>query len=185
MTWIIGVVVVVLLLALAATIAGSRLPRDHVATTRARFAARPDSIWAIIADPGSASSWRKDISRVALLPAENGKVAWEEEARSGTVRYVMAEADPPRRMIARITSEDLPYGGQWEYVLSPSGGGTELAITERGFVKPALFRFLARYVFGYTSTMEGYLRALGTKLGESVTPEVVTTEGRGKTEEGR
>ena len=87
MTWIIGVVGAVLVLVLAATIIGSRLPREHVATVRARFAARPDSIWAIIADPGSAASWRKDVSRIALLQPENGKVAWEEQSRSGTVRY--------------------------------------------------------------------------------------------------
>jgi len=98
-----------------------------------------------------------------------------EESGSGKVSYVMAEWDPPRRMTTRITSDDLPYGGQWEFTLAPAGSGTLLTITERGFVKPALFRFMARTFFGFTSTLEGYHRALGAKLGETATPEVVAS----------
>jgi hypothetical protein len=34
-----------------------------------------------------------------------------------------------------------------------------------------MIRLMSRYVFGYKATMNEYLRALGAKLGESVTPE--------------
>lgn len=153
---------------------GSTLPRDHVATVRARFAASPAAVWAIIADPLSAASWRGDVKKVVALPDRNGQKSWSEETGNGTVTYVLAVSDPPRAMTTRIVDEALPFGGQWEFVLQASQQGSELTITERGFVKPALFRFMARYIFGYTSTARDYLVALGVKLDEQTTPEIVS-----------
>ena len=173
MKWIlIAVGLLVVLIALGGFV-GSRLPRDHVATVRAKYRARPEAVWAVIGDPGKAMEWRKDLKSIEPLPAVDGKVAWREVSGAGKVSYVMADWDPPRRMTTRITDDALPYGGQWEFSLTPSEGGTELSITERGFVKPALFRIMARLFFGFTSTLEGYHRSLGGKLREAVTPEVV------------
>ena len=175
MKWLlISVVVLVALLAIVALV-GTMLPSDHVATVRAKYAAKPEAIWAVIADPTKATEWRKDLKSVESLPSVEGRAAWREESGFGKVSYRMADWDPPRRMTTRITSDDLPYGGQWEFSLAPTRDGTELSITERGFVKPALFRFMARFLFGFTSTLEDYHRALGKKLGESVTPEVVAS----------
>jgi hypothetical protein len=33
-----------------------------------------------------------------------------------------------------------------------------------------MFRFMSRFIFGHTKTMETYLRALGQKFGEEVAP---------------
>jgi len=38
-------------------------------------------------------------------------------------------------------------------------------------VKPALFRALSKYVFTHHRTIEQYLRALGARFGEALTPE--------------
>ena len=175
MKWIVIAVAVLVALIAVAAFVGSRLPRDHVATVRAKYKAAPEAVWALIAEPLKAADWRRDLKTVEALPSVDGKPAWREESASGKVSYVIAEADPPRRLTTRITDTSLPFGGQWEFSLAPSGGGTELSITERGFVKPALFRLMARFVFGFTSTLERYHQALGVKLGESVTPEVVAS----------
>jgi len=175
MKWILVVLALLTGVVALAALVGSRLPRDHVATVRARYKAGPEAVWGVIGDPGRAKEWRKDLKSVEVLSGAEGKVVWREESGTDKVNYVMADWDPPRRMTARITSDDLPYGGQWEFSLVPSSEGTELSITERGFVKPALFRLMARYIFGFTSTLEGYHRALGAKLGESVSPEVVVS----------
>jgi hypothetical protein len=151
----------------------SRIPMDHRATVRAHFAAPQDKVWAVIHDPLSAAAWRSDVTAVERRPDIDGCLAWRETSKHGVIDYVMAEADAPTRQTTRITNTDLPYGGKWEYALSPADGGTDLTITERGFVKPALFRLLSRFVFGYTGTLEGYLRALGTHLGEATTPTIV------------
>jgi len=73
-------------------------------------------------------------------------------------------------MVTRITDDSLPFGGTWTYEIAPADGSATLRITERGFIKPALFRFMTRFFFGYTSTMETYLKNLGKKFGEDVAP---------------
>ena len=45
------------------------------------------------------------------------------------------------------------------------------AITENGTVTNLFFRFMSRFVFGYTATIETYLVDLGTKFGEETTPQ--------------
>jgi len=37
-------------------------------------------------------------------------------------------------------------------------------------VPNVLFRFMSRFVFGHTATMDTYLQALGRKFNEEVTP---------------
>jgi hypothetical protein len=59
--------------------------------------------------------------------------------------------------VTRIADERLPFGGTWTWELEPNDGGTRLSITADGFVRPALFRVMARFVFGYHATMNAYL----------------------------
>ena len=71
-------------------------------------------------------------------------------------------------MGVRIADDTLPFGGTWTYELAPEGAGTRLTITEDGVVRNVVFRFLSRWVFSHTATLEKYLRALGRKFGEEV-----------------
>jgi hypothetical protein len=41
-----------------------------------------------------------------------------------------------------------------------------VTITESGEIYNPVFRFMARFVFGYDSTMAGYLGALSRKFGQ-------------------
>ena len=60
----------------------------------------------------------------------------------------------------RIADPDLPFGGTWTYELKPDGGGTQLVITERGEVYNPIFRFMSRFVFSHTATMERFVASL-------------------------
>jgi hypothetical protein len=51
------------------------------------------------------------------------------------------------------------------------GGGSELRISENGEIYNVIFRFVSRFVLGYTSTMDTYLRDLGAKFKQPVTIE--------------
>ena len=166
----IGAVVALVVIAI---IIGSNLPREHVAVVRARYAAAPTAVWALLSDPSAAPSWRKDVKRVEKIHDINGHSAWKEESGFGLITYELVESTEGVSRTTRIADETLPYGGQWEFRLSAAGTGTELVITERGFVKPALFRFMSRYLFGYTGTLKGLMTELGAKLGESDEPEVL------------
>jgi hypothetical protein len=67
--------------------------------------------------------------------------------------------------VTRVADPDQPFGGTWTFDIGPDSGGARLTITERGEVYNPVFRFIARFVFGYTATIEGYLRSLREKLG--------------------
>jgi hypothetical protein len=162
-----ALVVIVLLL----TLVGAMLPRAHVATRSASFRASPEQLFAAMRDFGALASWRPEIKSVELLPTSAGAVQFRELSKHSAVTYRLKEERAGERLVLEIADETLPFGGTWtlEIARGASGGGS-VRITEHGFVKPALFRVLARFVFGYTTTMDAYLRALGRKFGETVTP---------------
>ena len=171
MRWVLsiaGLLVAVLLIVCAI---GYMLPKSHVASASARFAASPDSLWTSLTDVAAFPKWRPALARVELLPDENGQRGWRELGNHDAVTYRVVESVPPRRLVTRIADKNLPFGGSWTYDLAPDGSGTRLTITENGEVYNPIFRFASRFIMGYTATMESMLRALGSKHGETVTPK--------------
>ena len=65
----------------------------------------------------------------------------------------------------RIAEKNLPFGGTWTIDIAPTGRQRG-AVTEDGEIYNPIFRFMARFFFGYTATIEGYLRDLGHRFGE-------------------
>jgi uncharacterized protein YndB with AHSA1/START domain len=178
MKWIAIVVGVVVALIVLVVVIGSLLPRDHVATVSARIAAPPAKVWAAITEPDSFTAWRSDLTRVDVLPSNAGGVSWREHSKNGAMTMVMENVEPPRRMATRIVDENLPFGGRWEFDLSPDGAdASRVTITERGWVSNPLFRFVSRFVMGHTATLDAYLRALGKHFGNEPTPTVVAAAG--------
>ena len=172
MKWIAVAIASVAFLVLAIALLGSLLPREHSASRKARFKQTPGVVWAVLADPLRAASWRADVISVEPLPDQNGRAAWREKWKDG--KLVVMErtlVEPERKLQTRIANTDLPFGGTWTFELSRRGEGSELRITEDGFVSNTLFRFLARFVFGHTSSMESFLRQLGAKFGERTVVE--------------
>ena len=71
-----------------------------------------------------------------------------------------------RRELLPLDVVSLGLGGTWTYEIRPEEDGSTLTITENGSVSNLFFRFMSRYVFGYTATIETYLVDLGHKFGE-------------------
>jgi hypothetical protein len=89
------------------------------------------------------------------------------------MRLIVEEASEPGRLVTRIDAPpDAAFGGTWTYQLEPVDGGTRLTVTEDGYVSNPLFRVMMK-AMGVHRTADGYLKALGTKLGEDVTVEHV------------
>ena len=74
-------------------------------------------------------------------------------------------------MVTRIRDTDLGYSGKWTYMLAAEKGGTRLSIREDGEVSNVLFRFMSRYIFGHTATIDSYLTALAKHFGEDAAPQ--------------
>ena len=160
--------VLVLLVAVVAVI-GMTLPRDHVATRTVRVRQTPEQVFAIISDVEKVPAWRAEVTRVEILPSDNGRMMFREHG-SDAVTYRVEVSEPPRRRVVRIADTNLPYGGAWTYDLTPVAPAastapiTQVTITERGEVYNPIFRVLSRFVFGHTATMEQFLRNLERKL---------------------
>lgn len=150
---------------------GYFLPQGHVASRQATYRAPAGDVFAAISDVARYGEWRKDVEHVEVLSADPRR--WKEKGSNGEVTFEVQEARAPERLVVRISDPNLPFGGTWTYELRPVDGATRLVITERGEVYNPIFRFMSRFVFSQTSTIEGFLSALGTKLGEQVTPTAV------------
>lgn len=158
----------VLLVAIVALV-GAMLPRDHHATRQARYRQKPEAIYFTLAGP---VDWRSDVKASGNLPDRDGrKQWWEQDSHGRKVTYELVEDKMPSRRVTRIAEKDLPFGGTWTIEISPSTEGSVVRITEDGEIYNVIFRFVARFIFGYTSTIEGYLRDLGHRFGELTTIE--------------
>jgi hypothetical protein len=161
--------VVVLVVAVMALI-GSQLPRAHTASRSIVLHQSRQNVYAVIRDFKSASTWRSGVKSVEVMETPGQKPRFIEHG-SDDVTYEVVEDVPNQRMVTRILNTDLGYSGQWTYELTDENGGTRVKITEDGDVSNVLFRFMSRYVFGHTSTIDTYLTALGKKFGDTATPQ--------------
>jgi len=163
MKWVpwIGLLLVTVVAAVA--VIGWLLPVGHTASRHAVLAAPPSEVYAAISDVERYPAWWSEISRVEMLPSETGRIRFREHIGTGPVVMEVQDAQAPSRFVTRIADPDQPFGGTWTFDITPEGSGARLTITERGEVYNPIFRFMARFVFGYTGTMESCLAALAAK----------------------
>ena len=166
-----GIIVVIGLLVALMALIGWRLPRQHSATRSILLHKSPETVYAVARNFGSMPSWRGYLKTVTVTTAPDGRVHFREDGKQGSVNYELAEDIPAQRMVTRITDTDLGYSGKWTYIFNAEGANTRVSITEDGDVSNVIFRFLSRYAFGHTATIDTYLKSLGNHFGESVTPQ--------------
>jgi len=157
---VIALAVIVALIAIV-LVAGAMLPRQHSASRSVVLKHDRQSVYGVVRDFAKHPQWRKDVTQVEILaPAQ-----FREHSKFGVVTYAIDLDEPAKKLVTRIADQNLPYGGSWTYDFEDAPGGTKLTITENGEIKNVAFRFMARYIFGYTSTMEAYLKALEQRMG--------------------
>jgi len=173
--------IIMLLLAVVAGLAlivvatGYLLPVQHVVTVAAHVPATPEQVWDAVTDVAAYPKWRGDVTSVAMMPSDSGHVAWREHGKNDAISFAIEQAERPRRLVTRITDTSLPFGGTWEYIITPDGTGSRVQITEQGEVYNPVFRFVSRFIMGHTATARAFLTSLGARFGATVVPEVVTT----------
>jgi hypothetical protein len=165
MKWVLWIGLGLILLAAVVAMVGAMLPSRHHATRKARFRASPDALYAVIAGP---PDWRTGVKNYGVLPDQDGRRRWwEEDTHRQKIAFELVENKPPSRLSVRIADAGLPFGGTWTFDIAPApGGGSDLRVTEDGEIHNVIFRFMARFFFGYTASIEGYLRDLGAKFGQ-------------------
>jgi hypothetical protein len=74
-----------------------------------------------------------------------------------------------RDAVVRMADRKLPFGGTCSFDIAPApDGGSELRITEDGEIYNVIFRFVSRFLLGYTASIEGYFRDLGANCNQAV-----------------
>lgn len=165
MKWVMFAIGGLVLLIGVVSAIGAMLPRGHRATRRARFRQKPETVYAAIAGP---PDWRSDLKEFGSLPDKDGRKQWWELTQGQRITYELVEDMPPVRRVTRIADKGLPFSGTWTLEVAFEGDGAALRVTEDGEVYNVIFRFLSRFVFGQTGTIERYLKDLGKKFGEQV-----------------
>ena len=172
MIWLLYVLSALAVLVVIMAIVGMRMPAEHVVARRARLG-KPDQVWTALTALDAQPSWRKGLRNIEHLEARDGKPCFRELTSQGVITYVLDEerapaGGQPGLRITRIADDRLPFGGRWIYELAPDG---TLTITEDGFVKNPIFRFLSRTVFAQSATLEQFLRELAFQIGSDASPE--------------
>lgn len=148
---------------------GRSLPREHRASSAITLVALQDTVYSVIRHVGTSNLWWSDVRSVRRLPRP--RESWEQNMGSGGMISVeVIAADPPRRMVTRILNDaQQGFGGTWTYDVRRTASGTEVQVTENGWVESPFFRVLAKFR-GHHRTLTSYLSSLGAQFGESVTP---------------
>jgi hypothetical protein len=166
MKWVLWIFVVLAGILILITLAGYLLPKEHTVTREARFHQPANVIWKTITDVGAMPAWRQGLKSVQRFPDKNGLPAWVETSGSGSIPFETVVSQPPAKLVVRIADPKLPFGGTWTYEITSLPSGTNLRIREDGEIYNPLFRFLSRFVFGYSGTIETYLKSMAKKFGE-------------------
>ena len=152
------------------TVIGWRLPVRHRAARESTYPIARDSMFSLLTDVERFTEWRSGMKRVEARPAVDGRPRWLEAGGDGEILVELVQAVPGERLVTRIADPGLPFGGTWTYELADAElanltRGTRLRITEDGEVYNPIFRFMSRYVFGHSRTIERYLADLRTVAG--------------------
>ncbi len=171
--WVLIVVGVLVALVLVMLVIGLLLPKGHVASVRVRLRQSPEVVWATLTDFERWSEWNSFAKRMERGGEYEGKPVWKLVSSHGEMPLAVMELDEPRRMVTKIASNDLPFGGTWIYEIDATEDGCDVRVTENGEIFNPFFRFMSRCIFGYHKTLEDFTRSLGAKFGENITPERV------------
>jgi uncharacterized protein YndB with AHSA1/START domain len=138
-------------------VVGWSLPVKHTAIGEGTFRSSPQTLYKLITDVDRFPEWRNSVKRIEHVPDSAGKKRFREVGGDGTILYEVESAVPDQRLVTRIADKSLPFGGSWTHELIPRGDSTTLRITEDGEVYNPIFRFVSRFVFGHTATIDKYL----------------------------
>ena len=160
---LLAVVVGLVLSVIAMIIIGHFLPEAHEVTRSTTIPANPEEVWGVISDFPNQPKWRPSVKSVTNVSTAEREI-WREDAGGDPIDFRTLQAEAPHTFVRAIVGDNLPFSGRWEFTLKPVDGKCQVTIVERGEVTNPLFRFVARFVFGYATSAETYLNDLARKF---------------------
>ena len=116
-------------------------------------------------------SWWSDVKAVERI-AGAPKESWRQSLGAmGTIEVEVSNVTPGRAMeVTILNAEEQGWGGTWTHDVRLTGSGTEVTLTEEGWIEKPLQRVMMKIRGGHHRLLDGYLRSLGAHLGETVSP---------------
>jgi hypothetical protein len=155
---------------------GTTLPVDHHAWCTAAYRRSVPFLFAAVEADDTSVNWRSSIKSAVLLSGRGPSAVWREtDAYGKTLTFRTLADDGKSKLVRQIDFEPgSAFAGTWTYMFLPGGlmaghrryNLTVLTITEDGQIYNPVFRFMGRYVVGYTQSMRTYLLDLGRMAAE-------------------
>jgi ribosome-associated toxin RatA of RatAB toxin-antitoxin module len=158
MRWMLWIVAVIGIVALLVVVIGYSLPKGHTVSRTAKAVLPPEAVYALLADVEHYRAWRPGVTQLERQPDRDGRPAWTEHTGGMKIPLYFERMERPSLLVTRIADPALPFGGTWTYRIAASGTGSEVAITEDGEVSNPIFRFMSRFVFGHSATLDGFVK---------------------------
>ena len=155
---------------------GRSLPREHEVKSTLTLVAPLDTVYRVVRSIGSTPEWWSDMKSVRPLTGRRYE-SWEQNMGGGMglVSIAVTSAIPGQRMVTEIIpnegqpDESQKWGGVWTYRIRQTAAGTEVQITEEGWVDPPFFRIMMK-LRGRYRTIDSYLSSLGAHFDEASRP---------------
>ena len=167
MRWIVYIVAALAVVGILVVVIGYSLPKAHTASRSTTLPIPPDAAYAVLADVDRYQSWRPGVKSLQRDPDRDGRPAWTEEVSGMKIPLRFERMEPPTLLVSRITDPSLPFGGTWTYRIAPAPGGSTVTITEDGEVSNPFFRFMSRFVFGHTATLDEFIANLQARAAQA------------------
>ena len=149
---------------------GRSLPREHTVRSTVTIVASPDTVFKVIRNIGTTSTWWSDMKSSRRVTSSRGEV-WEENmGPGGVIQVAISRVVPGQSMVHTVVDDGTQgWGGTWTYQVASTGAGTEVTIVEEGYVDSPFVRVLMK-LRGKYRTVDSYLSSLGAHFGEPVSP---------------
>ena len=167
MRWIVWIGAAIAIVAIVVIIVGYSLPKAHSVSRTATVPLPPDAVFALLLDVDRYPSWRPGVKSLQRHADRDGRPAWTEEVSGMKIPLYFERLERPSLLVSRIADPSLPFGGRWTYRVEPAPGGATLTITEDGEVYNPFFRFMSRFVFGHTATLDEFIKNLNSRAASS------------------
>lgn len=135
-------------------LAGLAQPERHAGSITFTMAKPSTVVWAALTDYAAMPQWWPAVKKIRFETRPYGEVVtWDTDRRGRETGFRTTEEKAPAQLVREITGDNLPFGGTWTYALVDANSGTQLTLTEDGFVKPPLFRGIAKFFLKPDATM--------------------------------
>ncbi len=157
MKYLLIIIAIVALIVLVVAIIGYALPVKHTASSNVYLNTPPEKVWQKLTDFKSYPGWRKNLRSVDVT----SDTSWiETDQRGRQLPFVVITQEPTTKMVTMINSKELPFGGTWTFTLRNETDKTLVTITEDGEVYNPVFRFVSRFIIGYSASLNQYTQDL-------------------------